>query len=99
MTAASDPIAHDLDARRRRIKVRAWRRGMREMDLILGGFADRHLAELTEAEILEFEKLLDESDRDVYSWISGELPIPADADGPLLARVKGYHTHAKPLFD
>lgn len=89
----------DLDARRRRIKVRAWRRGMREMDLILGGFADRHLAELTEAEIVEFEKLLDESDRDVFSWISGELPTPADADGPLLARVKAYHTHSAPLFD
>ncbi len=89
----------DLDARRRRIKVRAWRRGLREMDLILGGFADRHLGELTEAEIAEFEKLLDESDRDVFSWISGELPTPSDADGPLLARVKAFHTHSKPLFD
>jgi len=89
----------DLDTRRRRIKIRAWRRGMREMDLILGGFADAHLAELTEPEIAEFEKLLDESDRDVYSWISGELPIPADADGPLLKRVIASRAHAGPVFD
>lgn len=89
----------DLDTRRRRIKIRAWRRGMREMDLILGGFADRHLAQLTADEISEFEKLLDESDRDVFSWISGELPIPADADGPLLKRVMAHHAHSKPLFD
>lgn len=89
----------DLDTRRRRIRIRAWRRGMREMDLILGGFADAHLADLTEAEIAEFEKLLDESDRDVYSWISGELPIPEDANGPLLKRVIAAQAHAKPLFD
>lgn len=89
----------DLDTRRRRIRIRAWRRGMREMDLILGGFADAHLADLTEAEIAEFEKLLDESDRDVYSWISGELPIPEDANGPLLKRVIAAQTHAKPPFD
>ena len=94
----TDPVL-DLDARRRRIKVRAWRRGMREMDLILGAFADRHLAGLSEDEIAEFEKLLDESDRDVYSWISGELPIPDDANGPLLKRVIAEHTHDKPLFD
>lgn len=89
----------DLDTRRRRIRIRAWRRGMREMDLILGGFADAHLDGLTETEIAEFEKLLDESDRDVYSWISGELPIPADADGPLLKRVAAHHAHSRPLYD
>lgn len=89
----------DLDARRRRIKVRAWRRGMREMDIILGGFADAHLGALTEAEIVEFEKLLDESDRDVFSWISGELPIPDDANGPLLKRVIAFHAHSRPLYD
>lgn len=89
----------DLDARRRRIKVRAWRRGMREMDIILGGFADAHLGALTEAEIVEFEKLLDESDRDVFSWISGELPIPDDANGPLLKRVIAFHAHNRPLYD
>ena len=94
----TDPVL-DLDARRRRIKVRAWRRGMREMDLILGAFADAHLTTLTEAEIAEFEKLLDESDRDVFSWISGELPIPEDANGPLLKRVIAFHTHGQPLFD
>lgn len=89
----------DLDARRRRIKVRAWRRGLREVDLILGGFADAHLAALSEAEIAEFETLLDESDRDVLSWISGELPLPPERDGPLFRRVLAFHSHERPLFD
>jgi antitoxin CptB len=87
----------DLDARRRRIKVRAWRRGMREVDLILGGFADAHLATLSEPEIGEFERLLDATERDVFSWISGELEVPAEIDTPFFARVRAFHTHAAPL--
>jgi antitoxin CptB len=87
----------DLDARRRRIKVRAWRRGMREVDLILGGFADAHLAELSETEIGEFERLLDAQERDVFSWISGELEVPADVDTQFFRRVKAFHSHSAPL--
>jgi antitoxin CptB len=87
----------DLDARRRRARVRAWRRGMREMDLVMGGFADAHLADLAEPELAEFERLLDASDRDVFSWISGELPLPAEHDGPVFRRLKGFHTHSGPI--
>ena len=87
----------DLDARRRRAKVRAWRRGMREMDLVMGGFADAHLADLAEPELAEFERLLDASDRDVFSWISGELPLPAGHDGPVFRRLKSFHTHSGPI--
>lgn len=97
--AASQDAPLDLDARRRRIKVRAWRRGMREVDLILGGFADAHLAALTEAEIAEFERLLDASEHDVFAWISGERETPAEIDTPFFRRVKTFHTHSAPLFD
>ena len=89
----------DLDARRRRARVRAWRRGLREMDLIMGGFFDAHGATLSADELAEFEALLDESDRDVFSWISGELPLPADRDGPVFRRITAFHTHQAPLFD
>ena len=89
----------DLDARRRRARVRAWRRGLREMDLIMGGFFDAHGATLAETDLDEFERLLDESDRDVFSWISGELPLPDEFDGPVFRRIKAFHTHQAPLFD
>lgn len=87
----------DLDARRRRARVRAWRRGMREMDIVMGGFADAHLASLNETELAEFERLLDEQDRDVFSWISGELPLPAEHDGPVFRRLRAFHTHSGPI--
>jgi antitoxin CptB len=77
-----------LDPRRRRILFRAWRRGIREMDLAMGEFADAHLPALSEAELDEFERLLDLPDPEVLSWITGEAPTPAAFDTPLFARLR-----------
>ena len=76
-----------LDERRRRILFRAWRRGMREMDLVMGQFADSNLPTMTEAELDEFERLMEAPDPDVLSWITGEAPTPPAYDTPLFARV------------
>jgi antitoxin CptB len=84
----SDLSSAGLDPRRRRILFRAWRRGMREMDLVMGQFADAHLAEMTEAECEEFELLLDAPDPSVLAWITGEEPVPAQFDTPLFARLR-----------
>lgn len=77
-----------LDPRRRRILFRAWRRGLREMDLALGGFADANLASLSEAELAEFELWLDLPDPDILSWLTGEAPTPAPFDTPLFRRLR-----------
>jgi antitoxin CptB len=77
-----------LDPRRRRILFRAWRRGVREMDLALGQFADAHLTELADEEIGEFERWLDLPDPDILAWITGEAPTPAEFDTPLFARLR-----------
>jgi antitoxin CptB len=77
-----------LDARRRRMLFRAWRRGMREMDLVTGSFADAHLPAMTEAELDEFERLLDAPDVELLAWITGEAPVPAAFDTPLFARLR-----------
>jgi antitoxin CptB len=77
-----------LDPRRRRILFRAWRRGIREMDLVMGQFADAHLHSLSEAELDEFERLLDMPDPEVLSWITGEAPTPAAFETPLFARLR-----------
>lgn len=63
----------DRDIRIRRLTMRSWRRGTREMDLILGPFADRHLATLNESEMDVFELLLAENDQDLYPWITARL--------------------------
>ena len=84
-----------LDARRRRVLFRAWRRGTREADLILGGFADRYLQNLTATEIAAFERLLDLPDQDVFSWIAGDGDPPAAEDSPLLRSIIAFHRGAR----
>ena len=74
--------------RRRRIKFRAGHRGIREMDLLLGGFAAAHLDELSGEELSQFEALLDAPDHDVLAWISGNAPTPPEYDTALLDRLK-----------
>ena len=81
-----------LDVRRRKILFRAWHRGMREMDLILGRFADQHIEGLSEAELAEFESLMDLPDGEVLTWLTGEAPVPLVHDGPLFGRLRTFHT-------
>lgn len=80
----------DLDPRRRRLLVRAWRRGIREMDLILGGFADQNIAALSEAELDTLETLMAEDDADILSWINGEKACPPEFATPLFARITAF---------
>ena len=65
-----------LEARRKRLRFRSWHRGTKEMDVLLGSFADAHIAELSEDEVTQFERLLNNSDPDLYNWISGYEPLP-----------------------
>lgn len=76
-----------LDARRRKLLFRSWHRGMREMDLILGSFADAEIERLSEDELDQFERLLEINDTELLPWITGQTQIPETLDLPLLARV------------
>jgi len=78
-----------LDERRRRILFRAWRRGVREMDLVMGRFADAHLPLMSEAELGEFERLLDVPDQQLFAWVLGAEPAPREFMTPLFARLCG----------
>jgi antitoxin CptB len=78
------------DIRLKRIRLRAWRRGFREADLILGPFADQYGPSLTEAQLDAFEALLNEADQDVYGWIIGREPAPAPHDTDVLAMLKAF---------
>lgn len=80
-----------LDARRRRILFRAWHRGTREMDLLMGRFADAELESLSEDEVEAFEILIEVQDPDLFSWISGSHPIPPDFDIPIFHKLRDYH--------
>jgi antitoxin CptB len=81
----------DLAIRRKRLSFRAWHRGIREVDLLLGRFADAHLRELAADELSAFEALLDVPDQDVLAWLIGVGEAPTGPSEPLLRRVYAFH--------
>jgi antitoxin CptB len=76
-----------LDPRRRKLLFRSWHRGMREMDLILGSFADAEIARLSDAELDDYERLLEISDTVLLPWLTGEQAAPDDA---MLDRIMAF---------
>ncbi len=77
-------IEETTQVRRKRLRYRSWHRGTQEMDLILGHFADAHLAGYEQAQLDRFETLIDEQDVDLLKWIMGQEPVPNDVDGELI---------------
>lgn len=84
----------DIDARLKqrlgRIAFRAWRRGFREADMVLGPFADQVAPTLTEAELDVFEVLLDVEDQYLYAWIIEREPTPPEHQGPVMDRIRAF---------
>jgi antitoxin CptB len=79
-----------LDIRRRRLLFRCWHRGTREMDLILGRFADAEIVGLTDDQLNELERLIEVPDPDLYAALTGDRPIAPEYAGPLFDRVKAF---------
>jgi len=79
-----------LDARRRKLLFRSWHRGMREMDLILGSFADARIGGLTEPELDQYERLLDIPDTDILPVLTGERPVPPQFDSDVLRMILAF---------
>ena len=77
------------EARLKRMKMRSMRRGIREMDLILGAFADTQLAAIAPAELDLYDALLSENDHDLYQWVSGQAETPPRY-GALIARIAAH---------
>jgi len=87
----ADTSLPDHDARLRRLKFRSWHRGIKEMDLILGHFADTILPDLTMAEIDQYEALIEIEDTSLYNWVTGREKTPDEHDTPLLARIRTFN--------
>jgi antitoxin CptB len=78
------------DTRLKRLKFRAWRRGFREADLILGPFVDKHAASFSAAQLDELEALLENADQDLYEWIVEKEVAPPEADGEILKALRVF---------
>ena len=80
-----------MDERRRRLLFRAWHRGMREMDLVLGRFADSALAGLSDGELAEIERWLEIPDQQMFAYVNGSETPPAELDSALFRRLCDFH--------
>jgi len=87
----AESSAEDHRARLRRMGFRSWHRGIREMDLILGHFADSTLESLSFQELDQYEALLEAEDTSLYNWITGRETVPMEHDTPLLARIRTFN--------
>ena len=91
MSTGTNLSSEGLDLRRRRLLFRCWHRGIREMDLVLGRFADTHLASLNDSELDEVESWLDVPDQRIFAWVNGMEPVPPNFDTGLFRRLQSFH--------
>lgn len=84
------------DNRRKRLHYRSWHRGTREADLLLGSFADAHLAGLDEAQLDRYEALLECADADVFDWVAGRAPPPHEHDNDVTRLLLAFRYRPRP---
>ena len=78
----------DRETRLKRLRFRAWHRGTKEADLLVGGFFDRHSASWNDDQIGWFEALMNEQDVDIMAWAIGSAPVPERWDGEMMSQLK-----------
>ena len=78
----------DLELRRRRALWRAGHRGMQELDLVLGSYARAHVAGMDGDAMAHFESILAAADTDLFDWVMGIAPVPAQYHGPVLEALR-----------
>ena len=78
------------EIRLKRLRMRSWRRGTKEMDMILGPYSDASLSDLSATDLDQYETLLSENDQDLYQWVTGKVTPPAQFV-PILNKVMDFH--------
>mmetsp|Transcript_31579 Transcript_31579/g.54066 ORF Transcript_31579/g.54066 Transcript_31579/m.54066 type:complete len:122 (+) Transcript_31579:28-393(+) len=79
-----------LDKHRRKLLYQSKQRGMKETCILIGGFAEKHLSTLSEEQLKNYEKVLDEIDPSIYEWITDTKPIPDHLDKEIMTMMKEY---------
>lgn len=80
-----------LDPRRKRLLFQSWHRGTREMDLLLGRFADREIGAMDAALLDAYEGLMQVPDGELFAWITERAAVPGNFDGDLIRRIIDFH--------
>lgn len=79
-----------LENKRKRLVFRSWHRGTKEMDQILGSFANKYIPVFSESELDAYEELLENSDPEMYDWICGRVDVPANKNSDILEKLLSY---------
>ncbi len=87
------------NTRIKQLRFRAWRRGFREHDFLMGTYADENLDNLGDNELDQFDALLNEQDWDVYYWIIGQRQAPKEFEGSVLKSLQSFASLKKTLWD
>ena len=90
MTAESPYDPNTLSPRQKRLIYRSWHRGMKENDLLLGNFANRHLPAMGDAELAAYEAVLEHPDPVLHRWYVGADPVPTEFETPMLRRILNF---------
>jgi antitoxin CptB len=83
-------MSETVAIRRKRLLYLATYRGFKEADLLIGGFARAHLGAMDEGQLDQFEALLQQNDRELYAWATGNTAAPEDLDGAVLQQLKAF---------
>ena len=86
-------MTDDLDKQRKRLQFRSIRRGTKESDLVIGGFAEANLSRMDAHQLDQFEALLERNDPDVLSWIIGLADPPTEFDNEVLDALRNFKKH------
>lgn len=87
MIMSDEKRLEEIGTKRKRLIYRSWHRGTREMDLLMGSFADEYVPAFSADELTQYEDILGYSDPDLYNWISGREECPANLTGPVMDKL------------
>lgn len=80
----------EVETRRKRLRYRSWHRGTKELDLLLGSFAERHLDRLSPDQLDRYEAILEADEHDIYAWIAGRRAVPPAHDNDVMAMILAF---------
>ncbi len=83
-------MAEDLEVRRKRLRYHSWHRGTKELDLVLGQFGEKYLSTMSENDIDLFEAIINENEHDIYAWLAGREPVPAQHENHIMNMILNF---------
>ncbi len=85
------PVEDNISIKRKQMVFRSWHRGTREVDLLLGRFADAHMPAFDAEQLELYDRFLNNSDPDIYNWITGQEPVPPAEDNKVVRLLMAFY--------